>query len=132
MVEKFTKWFVAVSVIIWIIVDIVLAIKWGAYATESVIISNWAIRLGTIPFACGFLCGHWFVNVPEEYWIRPRAAISVPVVAVLGASVDYGMYVTQTLYPWWATALMVPLGIVLGALLWTMPRKTNKVLDLPQ
>lgn len=56
----FTHYVIIISVLIIGGIDIVLAITRGKDATISVVITKWSKQYPAIPFAFGFLMGHFF------------------------------------------------------------------------
>jgi hypothetical protein len=53
-----TSGLIVVTALIWIFWDIYVYIK--GKKTISHYITNWSYYSPVIPFAVGFLCGHWF------------------------------------------------------------------------
>lgn len=55
-----TRWLILFFVVVILAVDIALAVFGGVGATISFQITRWSYDYPAIPFAAGFLMGHWF------------------------------------------------------------------------
>ncbi len=58
-----TWWIIVSTAVLWVAWDIYADCKWGAKATESVLIDLWTRYLKPIVFLVGFLMGHLFWQV---------------------------------------------------------------------
>jgi F0F1-type ATP synthase assembly protein I len=58
--RQITKIIMAVALVVLVVWDIIAYI-WGTNATISVIITDWSMYTPWVPFAFGFLMGHFFV-----------------------------------------------------------------------
>lgn len=123
---RITERVVQVTVILWIVWDVIAVVLWGGIATESVAIGGWAERIGTIPLVAGILCGHFFWKVPKEttYWkYRYPVLVAIGVISMLTDLIVYR--VVQTAYPLGVVAALPPVGYFLGHLLWAQKRKNS-------
>lgn len=58
-----TWWLIIFTTTLWLAWDIYADWKWGAAATESVLIDTWLRKYKVLIFMLGFLCGHLFWQV---------------------------------------------------------------------
>jgi hypothetical protein len=59
---NFTRWVIAGIVVVVLLIDLVLAVTMGIDATISVQLTAWSHIYPAIPFALGFLMGHFFAQ----------------------------------------------------------------------
>lgn len=56
--KKKTSWIMVLTALLWLVWDIILFAT--GEATISDIMTNLSFYTPALPFAAGFLCGHWF------------------------------------------------------------------------
>jgi hypothetical protein len=122
---RITERVVQVTVILWIVWDIIAILIWGAVATESVAIGNWAENMGTIPMAAGVLCGHFFWKVPKDKKLWKYRHLVLVAFALLMMTLDFLMYrIGQSSYSMEAVAIFPFVGYMLGHWFWPQHRST--------
>jgi hypothetical protein len=116
-----TKWLIILTILIWIVWDIYVAVA-HTEATESEVIRDWATAHPSFGFGVGVLMGHWFFNFKKGAvyldYIRPWGMYAVWTIIGLGMIVDVGLGLFGPVYP----AISFILGIIFGAVLWPMDR----------
>ncbi len=60
MIRKISIWIMAIMTVIVIVWDIYAYIYGNGVSTFSVIMTDWAFYTPILPFAWGFVMGHWF------------------------------------------------------------------------
>lgn len=106
--------FVGLTFAVWIGFDIYLA-KMG-YATESMILRDWAKHCTFFAFLMGFLCGHWFM--PRRVLWASGWMYALPILGILGIwDIVWAIWVKT--FPWYRYSLIwLLLGIPSGSFLW--------------
>lgn len=114
-----TKLFVAGIIAISLGYDIFAAMK--GYATESMVLRDWARDWTALPYMAGFLSGHWFgprqqVDV-SQWWI----ALAI-LIALLAIDVVWNVKFNSIPIPAWRYSLIYFMaGIPIGMYLWGQP-----------
>ncbi len=114
---------IAAVPVVWIAWDVYLGAK--RQKTESMFLAEWARSFNVLPFLCGALVGHWFMQSSSpDYALWPVAlALAVCVFAwdllcypwgVKGATVTLLQPAKWLRYP----GLWLALGIPVGHFLW--------------
>ncbi len=57
-----TRWIISIIVVLVLFIDVILALRYGVEGTISVQITEWSHQFPAIPFALGFLMGHFFAQ----------------------------------------------------------------------
>jgi hypothetical protein len=115
--KKLTKYFLAISGLIWIVYDIIVAFNGKEGDTISEITLFYSFKNSFIPFAIGYLIGHLF-------WPRDEEEIKLPVSILFGIAFGISCFVINrfsaiTINP----IAFVIAGIVLGHILWFQKSK---------
>lgn len=114
LARKISAALIVVTVAVWVVWDVIAVAVGGAYATESIVIRDWATAHPSLALSVGIIAGHWFWNVDEvRYPQLMWAAFGVIGTALL---LDFTVLTYPTVYPLWPFIG----GMVLGRVLWPL------------
>jgi len=67
---KKTVIFIIFMVLAIFVFDVYIIVKEGSLESISAYIIRWSMKHPSLPFLCGFLCGHLFWRMPDKsiYW----------------------------------------------------------------
>ena len=123
--RKITRYLLLITAAVWIVYDFFPFFDPATGDTISEVIAYYALRLYSLPFVFGVLCGHFFFLRDGRY---PKPKILLPV-ALLVIATDVIAHLTQNLimlhlqtYP----CVPLLLGIPFGFLFWPQ-QKSNKL-----
>lgn len=122
--RRVTKWILVLTAVVWAVYDFIPFFNPTRGDTISEVMLYYALRLFSLPFAFGVLCGHFFF--PRD-GVRPR-----PLPLVLGVLLVIGLdvlaYATESTvstalqhlqtYPFIALVVGIPHGV----LFWPQPK----------
>lgn len=117
--KKITQIVMAVSILVWIVWDIVVATNRTPGDTESEIIRGFASQHLTVPWAVGVLMGHFFWNVKQGV-PRWRTLVVMPLITLAIVAVD----VWGNL-PYVLPVIPFLVGVGAGRLLWPQHVKSS-------
>lgn len=109
---KVTTTLIAVTIVVWVLWDLYVALNGHRGDTESEVIRTFSNRHFAFPLIIGIVMGHFFWNVAtpiSPWWSR----IGLPIVGLTAIVVDY-----LKLVPWINPGWPFLAGIILGRLLW--------------
>jgi cell division protein FtsW (lipid II flippase) len=120
--SKVTRWLIILTIVIWIIWDVIAIYSGGYHATESSTVRNWGNLHPWFAWMVGGLMGHFFFNVGKRFRSNPDwvPTVVMPTVAAALLALDL-----SHLLPHMNPVIPLIVGIVSGRLMWPQKEVTT-------